>query len=122
MNDENFNTYMDKQIYDQTGYKTFTTFAMDFEIADNFGEKAIRDTYKASLSWLSDYKYWTELVMILNWNIWKHCNDAYGPVYDELWRDAEQRFYDAYADNTQDEPDVKEQKAEARRYYYQTLD
>ena len=119
---EHFNTEMDRKIYEETGYKTFTTFALDFEIADGFGEKAIRDTYKRSQYWISDYKYWTELVFILNWNIWKHAQDPLGLVYDELWRDAEQKFYEYYADNTSDSDDVKQNKAEARRYYYQTLD
>lgn len=122
MNDKNFNTAMDRKIYEETGYRTFTTFALDFEIADGFGEKAIRDTYKGCLDWLNNYKYWTELVFILNWNIWKHQHDALGLVYDELWRDAEQRFYDHYAENSADSDDVKKQKEDARRYYYQTLD
>lgn len=120
--EESFNTEMDRKIYEETGYKTFTTFALDFEIADGFGEKAIRDTYKRSQYWISDYKYWTELVFILNWCIWKHAQDPLGLVYDELWRDAEQKFYERYAENTSDSDDVKQSKAEARRYYYQTLD
>lgn len=119
---KNYNTAMDKVIYEQTGYKTFTTFAMDFEIADVFGEHAIRDTYKRSKTWISDYKYWTELVMILNWNIWKHKDDPLGLVYDELWRNAEQMFDDHYAEKVDDSDETKEQKKTARLYYYQTLD
>ena len=122
MNNENFNTEMDRKIYEETGYKTFTTFALDFEIADGFGEKAIRDTYKASQYWISDYKYWTELVLILNWNIWKHQHDQLGLVYNELWMDAERQFDEHYCENTGDSDDVKQKKAEARTYYYQTLD
>lgn len=116
------NTAMDAAIYEQTGYKTFTTFAMDFEIADTFGVKAIKDTFKGACEWLSDYKYWTELVMILNWNIWKHQHDEYGLVYNDLWAKAEQMFEDEYADKSDDTDEVRKMKKEARLYYYQTLD
>lgn len=118
----NFNTAMDKAIYEQTGYKTFSTFAMDYEIADCFGIDAVKDTFQGCKTWIADYKYWTELVMILNWNIWKHQDDKFGPVYDELWREAERMFDERYSDKPDDTDEEKERKKEARLYYYQTLD
>lgn len=117
-----FNTTMDRVIYEQTGYETFTTFALDFEIADGFGKDAIIDTYKGCKHWLSDYKYWTELVLILNWCIWKHEKDDLGPVYDALWREAEDLFWNEYADKPDDTDQIRAQKATAREYYYTTLD
>ena len=54
------------------GYETFTTFWQDFSIADRFGVAAIKDTFtRAFNEWKHDYKYLTELVMVLNWKIWQ---------------------------------------------------
>ena len=50
-----------------------TTFWMDFSIADRFGKSAVKDTYKTAFeSWKDNYKYLTELVMVLNHKIWEH--------------------------------------------------
>ena len=50
-----------------TGYKPMTTFYEEFSIADNFGASAVKDTYKRAFrNWKDDYKYLTELVMVLN--------------------------------------------------------
>ena len=52
------------------GYTQITTFFEDFSIADHFGIAAIRDTYKRAFNeWKNDYKYLTELVLVLNWKI-----------------------------------------------------
>lgn len=75
------------------GYETITTFYEDFTIADAFGVSAIRDTYKRAFEeWKHDYKYLTELVMVLNWKIWVHyeTNRAYAEVYNELWGKADE--------------------------------
>lgn len=75
------------------GYETMTTFWGDFTIADGFGINAIKDTYKRAFDeWKNNYKYLTELVMILNWKIWQHYengNEEVAKVYDELWRKAD---------------------------------
>ena len=71
-----------------TGYKPITTFYQDFSIADMFGINAIKDTYnRAFKEWKSDYKYLTDLVMVLNWKIWEHNenNNDYAKLYNELW-------------------------------------
>ena len=71
-----------------TGYKPFTTFYQDFSIADAFGVSAIKDTYnRAFKEWKSDYKYLTELIMVLNWKIFEHHkrNDEYADLYQDLW-------------------------------------
>ena len=47
---------------DMSGYEVKTYFYGDFTIADAFGEKAIRDTYKRCFeSWRDDYEYLTEI-------------------------------------------------------------
>ena len=95
-----------------TGYKPFTTFYEDFSIADMFGAAAIKDTYKRALKeWKSDYKYITELVMVLNWKIFEHyqSNKAYAEVYDALWREADE-WVGTHFDT------------EALSYYYRTTD
>ena len=47
--------------------KDFTTFYMDFTIADHFGIEAIKDTFnRAFEEWKTDYKYLTFLVLNLN--------------------------------------------------------
>lgn len=58
------------------GYETKTTFWQDFSIADMFGAKAIKSTYKQSLkAWKHSTEYITELVMVLNLdNLWSTMN------------------------------------------------
>ena len=74
------------------GYETMTSFWNDFSIADKFGVIAIKDTYKRAFNeWKDNYKYLTELVMILNWKIWEHHeknNRAYAELYNALWEAA----------------------------------
>lgn len=94
------------------GYKQITTFFQDFSIADNFGINAIKDTYKRAFNeWKSNYKYLTELVMVLNWKIWEHNekNEEYAKVYNELWEKT-----DAYA--------CENLKGEELSYFYSTTD
>ena len=94
------------------GYKQITTFFEDFSIADHFGEEEILDTYdRIFKEWKDDYKYLTELVMVLNWKIWEHneTNNDYAKLYDKLWKKA-----DEYACNNL--------KGEALDYFYQTTD
>lgn len=74
------------------GYETMTTFWQDFSIADKFGVAAIKDTYKRAFNeWKNNYKYLTELVMVLNWKIWQHYknNESIARVYNKLWEEAD---------------------------------
>lgn len=74
------------------GYETMTTFWEDFSIADHFGIKAVKDTYnRAFKGWKDNYKYLTELVMVLNWKIWQHyeTNEPLAKIYNELWQQAD---------------------------------
>ena len=99
-----------------TGYKPLTTLYMDFSIADRFGEDAIKSTCKAAFEAFRDnYKYFTELVMVLNWKIWEHYYLAYdghekvARLYDELWREYQGWGYDNLKDEELD-------------YFWSTLD
>lgn len=98
---------------EMTGYELKTTFWDDFFIAEHFGERAIRDTYRRAINeWKSDKVYMTELVMILNWKIWMFNdlgNESLARLYDELWRDA-------------DETAIKTLKGEDLEYFYRTTD
>ena len=100
-------------------YTCFTTFWDDFSIAERFGIDAIKDTYiRAFGEWKHDYKYLTELVMVLNHKIWqwydgdtddtgKHTEIA--RCYNSLWiKTAE------YAENTL--------KGEELSYYFRITD
>lgn len=80
-----------------TGYKPMTTFWQDFSIADLFGTKAIKDTYKRAFAeWKTDYKYLTELIMVLNWKIFEHYgkNDKYATLYNEIFTEADEWAYE----------------------------
>lgn len=88
---------IDWNIEEQTGYKPITTFYTDFSIADKFGIEGIKDTYtRAFNEWKSDYKYLTELVMVLNWKIWEWYkkNDKIAQVYNDLWEKTEDYAYE----------------------------
>lgn len=107
-----FTTYKEWNIEAITGYKPITTFYMDFSIADRFGIAAVKDTYKRAFEhWKDNYKYLTELVMVLNWKIWEHHerNEALTEAYCDLWDLA--RYY--ASDNL---------KGEELEYYFRNTD
>lgn len=71
------------------GYRPMTTFWQDFSIADRFGVKAVQDTYRRAFhDWKHDYKYLTELVLVLNHKAWQHSeknlvlSDLYITLYE----------------------------------------
>lgn len=73
----------------QFGYKTLTTYFMDFSIAEKFGKKAIIDTYENAMKYAkTNYKYLVELCMVLNHKIWftYEKNEPLARIYDELWK------------------------------------
>ena len=93
------------------GYKPITTFYTDFSIADKFGVDAIQDTFnRAFEEWKTDYKYLTELVMVMSWKSFEHQdNIEIANLYSRLYRIA-----DEYA--------CKNLKNEELEYYYETTD
>lgn len=75
-----------------TSERVETTFWSDFSIADIFGTDAIRDTFnRAFEEWKGDYRYLTELVMVLNHKIWQwyEKNETIARVYNELYGKAD---------------------------------
>ena len=102
-----------REFWNEIGYEPCTTFWEDFSIADKFfmiEQGVIEDTFERALDYAKlDYKYFTELVMILNHKIWqwyRSC-DELGRLYDALWRKAEDLFFKMYEGNE-----------EAVSYYY----
>ena len=95
------------------GYETITTFYEDFAIAEHFGVSAIEDTYKRALNdWKDNYKYLTELVMVLNWRCWwhfAHKNEEFSKLYSDLYYKAAE-----YA--------VENLKGDELTYYFRTTD
>lgn len=94
------------------GYEMQTTFVEDFKIADIFGIDAVKDTFdRAFDEWKDNYVYLTELVIALNWGIWRHyeTNEPLARVYNELWKKA-----DLYAQENL--------KGEELSFFYQVTD
>lgn len=84
------------------GYETITTFWEDFSIADEFGVRAVKGTYERAMKeWKTNYKYLTELVMVLNWKIWQHHekNNSLAEIYNTLWIAAEDYAYENLKDD-----------------------
>ena len=99
-------------IEEMIGYKSITTFWTDFSIAEKFGVAAIIDTCKRALrEWNDNYKYLTELVMVLNHKIWQwsEVNDVLARIYNSLWEKV-----DAFA--------CENLHGEELDYFYTTLD
>ena len=99
-------------IEEETGYKPITTFYMDFSIADKFGLSAIQDTYnRAFEGWKTDYKYITELAMVLNWKCWRwyEVKDDYSKLYTELFHKLDEWIFN----------NLREEELE---YYIRTTD
>ena len=95
-----------------TGYKPLTTLWSDFSMAEQFGIEAVKDTFKRAFEeWKGDYKFLTELVMVLNHKIWQwyEKNDELARVYNALWEEA-----DNYG--------CENLKGEELDYFYETLD
>lgn len=111
---------------EQNGYERFTTFCSDFATAECFGDNAIKDTFnRASASWLSNYKYYTEFIMVLNHLCWFwHANKEHelSQLYSELYYAALGKFDEHYGPAEGDPEEVAEKKREACAYYYKWTD
>lgn len=63
-----------QEFMQEVGYDLITTFWEDFSIADKYGIAGVKDTYKRAFNeWKDDYKFFTELTLVLNHKIWQHC-------------------------------------------------
>lgn len=96
----------------ELGYTPLTTFWTDFSIADVYGLDGIEDTYRRAFNeWKGNYKYLTELVMVLNHKIfeWYMHDDERAELYEKLWRET-----DNYA--------VEHLQGEELQYFLNTTD
>lgn len=76
----------------ENGYELQTTFWSDFSIADSFGLPAVRDTFRRAFEeWKGNYKYLTELVLVLNHKIWQYheTRPEFASLYQSLWEQAD---------------------------------
>lgn len=75
-------------IEEETGYKPITTFWVDFSIAESIGAEAIKDTFERAFSeWKTNYKYLTELVLVLNTKIWQwhDVRNDLAEIYNDIY-------------------------------------
>jgi len=99
------------------GYKPFTTFFTDLDIANGFGVESVKDTYKrVTEQWLDDYKYYTEFVMCLNLHLWDRYqnhgkDDPLARLYNDLFFEAKEKLWNRW-----------ENDDEASEYIFNTLD
>lgn len=95
-----------------TGYKPLTTFWNDFSIAEKFGKEAVKNTFNRAFEGSKDnYKYLTELVMVLNHKIWQwhEKDEELAQVYNALWEET-----DIFG--------CENLKGDELDYFYETLD
>ena len=88
-------------ITELNGYQPMTTFWQDFSIAEMFSIDAVKETFiRVFEEWKKDYKYLTELVLVLNHKIWQwYSSDSeLALVYNELWSKADEYAYDNLKD------------------------
>lgn len=94
-------------------YECITTFWEDFSIADGFGIAAVKDTFKRVFGeWKTNYKYLTELVIVLNNKCWAHYfegREDVSALYSDLYYKAKDYAYE----------NLKEEELE---YFYQIID
>lgn len=111
---------------DMNGYQRITTFANDFALADLFGTKAIVQTYVTAVkSYMNNYKYFTELILVLNYLCWfwyYNGEETLSKQYAALYHDCAARFDDHYAPADGDTEDVRKMKAEARAWNFDWTD
>lgn len=101
-----------KEFMAENGYELQTTFWNDFSIADKFDLSSIQDTFnRAFEEWKEDYKYLTELILVLNHKIWQYhkTRPEFATLYNSLWEQA-----DRYA--------VENLKDDELRYFYDVTD
>lgn len=121
-----------EQMESMTGYTMFTTFWDDFAIAErmgiivqngqyvrtdvNRGIVAIEDTFnRAFKEWKTNYKYLTELVMVLSWKSSRFSSPPVADIeeYSELYAKLFTQARNWALDNLKDE---------AFAYFWETTD
>lgn len=71
------------------GHEYETTFHFDFDIADHFGIKAVKDTFNRAFNeWKDDIKYLTELSIVMNnrcWFWYEQGNEKLSQLYADYY-------------------------------------
>ena len=92
-----------------------TTFHMDFDIAEHFGMKGVKDTFKRAFKeWKKDIEFVTELGIVMNERCWfwdQHGQEELSKYYAERWYEIEDYVYKA-----------KCFKEEDRNYFFKMTD
>ena len=100
---------------EMSGYKRLTTFANDFALAELFGDDSVRKTYaEASKAYKDNYKFLTELEMVLNWLCWfwdANKEPELSRLYAGLFYECRDKFYDRFRND-----------AEAVEYHFNCTD
>lgn len=98
-------------------YEYITTFWQDFDVAELFGENAIKDTAKRAFDeWKDDIKYLTELIMVINHKCWDHYRKnmtAMSSLYSDLYYEYDEKAIE-YLEKKGNKEDLQ--------YYFRTLD
>lgn len=101
------------------------TFWFDFSVAEMWGERAIRDTYKRSLKcFKKDIRYMTALAIVLNHKSWQHAdkgNKKLSELYVELYYDIDGFILDCVNAGTSKEKYVNFNEDEVG-YYVRATD
>ena len=101
----------------ELGYNPITTFWDDFTIAERFNVKAIEETArKAFNEWKDNYKYLTELIMVINHKCWEHYhngNNKLSDFYSNLYYEYDEKAIDYLEKNYGEEEQL---------YFFRMLD
>ena len=99
----------------ESGYERKTTFFSDLSIAECYGIKSIKDTYRrVKKHWLDDITYITEFCMCLNWKSWEwgeRGNGELTKLYTKLYYELDELITSHY-----------ESRPNELEYYYTTTD
>lgn len=97
-------------------YNWQTTIWQDFTIADNFGKKAIQETYnKIKLEWGYNIVFMAELALTTNWKCWDFYekeNQDLAKLYENLYYETRDWVYSKDANFSDEDLD----------YYFEQTD
>ena len=97
-------------------YVPFTTYASDFILAEIEGTAGVIETAKKAWKyWKTDYKWATEIIMVINFLAWYHyeedVNIPLSSLYSELYYKYMDLFYEQF-----------EGDSEATDYFFEMTD
>ena len=79
------------------------TFFTDFDIAANYGEAAVKDTYERVIAeWGDNYEAMTEVSICLNllcWDYYENGLNELSRLFSDYYYKSKDFFYDTFEDN-----------------------